>query len=69
MSLDTRDSVIRFSACTVTGATVKFLNFWTPENFAVINLNFKPRGQTLGYFTKMVQMEKQTVKTLIRLLL
>ena len=25
--------------------TVKFLNFRTPENFAVINLSFKQRGQ------------------------
>ena len=35
--------------------TVKFLNFWTPENFAVIYLKFKQRGQTLGYFVKMMQ--------------
>ena len=26
--------------------TVKFLNFWTPEKFAVINLKSKQRGQT-----------------------
>ena len=32
--------------------TVKFLNFPTPENFAVIYLKFKQRGQTLGYFVK-----------------
>ena len=25
--------------------TIKFLNFWTPENFALINLKFKQRGQ------------------------
>ena len=37
--------------------TVKFLNFRTPKNFAVIYLKFKQRGQTLGYFVKMVQME------------
>ena len=51
--------------------TVKFLNFQTPENFAVIYLKFKQRGQTLGYFIKQMQMESQTVKlkTLIRLLL
>ena len=49
--------------------TVKFLNFWTPENFAVIYLKFKQRGKTLGYFLKKMQMELQTVKTLIRLLL
>ena len=30
--------------------TVKFLTFWTPENFAVIYLKFKERGKTLGYF-------------------
>ena len=32
--------------------TVKFLNFGMPENFAVIYLKFKQRGQTLGYFVK-----------------
>ena len=26
--------------------TVKFLNFRTPENFAIINLKFKQRSQT-----------------------
>ena len=50
-------------------ATVKFLNFWTPENFAVIYLNFKRKGQTCGYFIKKMQMEWQLMKTLIRLLL
>ena len=30
--------------------TVKFLNFRTPENFAVIYLNFKQRGQILRVF-------------------
>ena len=44
---------------------VKFLNFRTPENFAVIYLKFKQRGQILGYVVKKIQ----TVKTLIRLLL
>ena len=29
--------------------TVKFLNFWKPENFAVIYLKFKKRGQTFGF--------------------
>ena len=33
-------------------ATVKILNFRTPENFAVIYLKFKKRGQTSGYFLK-----------------
>ena len=32
--------------------TVKFQNFLTPENFAVINLKFKQRVQTLGNFVK-----------------
>ena len=32
--------------------TVKFLNFQTPENFAVIYLKFKQRGQTSGNFAK-----------------
>ena len=36
---------------------VKFLNFRMPENFAVIYLILKKRGQTLGYFIKMVQMD------------
>ena len=40
-----------------------------PENFAVIYLKLKQRGQTLGYFFKKTQMEYQTVKTLTRLLL
>ena len=43
--------------------TVKFLNFQMQEKLAVINLKFKQRCQTLGYFTKKMQMEKQTVKT------
>ena len=30
--------------------TVKFLNFGTPEIFAVIYLKFKQRGQTLRVF-------------------
>ena len=50
-------------------STVKFLNFRMPENFALMYLKFKQRGQTIGYFIKKMQMEKQTVKTLIRLLL
>ena len=32
--------------------TVKFLNFQTPENFAVIHLKLIQRGQILGYFIK-----------------
>ena len=36
---------------------VKFLNFRTLENFAEINLNFKQRGQPLGYFVKKMQIE------------
>ena len=36
--------------------TVKFLSFRTQENLAVINLKFKQRFQTLGYFTKKMQM-------------
>ena len=54
---------------TRTQTTVKFLNFRMPENFAVIYLKFNQRDQTLGYFVKKMQMEQQTVKTLIRLLL
>ena len=34
--------------------TVKFLNFRTPENFAVFYLKFKQRGQTLGYFVNKI---------------
>ena len=49
--------------------TVKFLNLWMTENFAENNLKFKQRGQNLGYFIKEMQVEQQTVKTLIRLLL
>ena len=39
--------------------TVKFLNFRTTENFAVNNLKFKQRGQSLGYFIEEMQVEKQ----------
>ena len=45
--------------------TVKFLNFQMPEIFAVFYLKFKLKAQPLGYFVKKMQMEKQTVKTLI----
>ena len=38
-------------------ATVKFLNFEMPENFAGICLKFKQTVQTLGYFVKKMQME------------
>ena len=37
--------------------TIKFLNFGTPEIFAVIYLKFKQRGQALGYSAKKMQME------------
>ena len=37
--------------------TTKFLNFRKPEDFAVIYLKFRQRGQTLGYFFKKMQME------------
>ena len=37
--------------------TVKFLNFRMPENFAVMHLKFKQRGQTLRYFVENMQME------------
>ena len=37
--------------------SVKFLNFGTPEIFAVIYLKFKQRGQTYRVFFKIVQME------------
>ena len=37
--------------------TVKFLNFQMPENFAVIYLKFKKRGQTSGYLVKKMQMK------------
>ena len=37
--------------------TIKFLNFRTPENFAVIYLKFKQGGPTLEYFVKKMQMQ------------
>ena len=37
--------------------TVKFLNFRTLENFAVIILKFKQSGQTKGFFAQNMQME------------
>ena len=43
--------------CYLNKPSVKFLNFGTPEIFAVIYLKFKQRGQTSGYFVKMMQME------------
>ena len=41
----------------ITVSTVKFLNFRTPEKFAVIYLKFKKRGQTFRFFVKKMQME------------
>ena len=35
-----------------TVSTVNFLNFWMPENFAVIYLKFKKRGRTSGISQK-----------------
>ena len=40
---------------TITKYTVKFLNFQTPENFAVIYLKFKQNGQTLEYLSRDVR--------------
>ena len=37
--------------------TVKFLNFGTPEVFAVIYLKFEQEAKPKGYFVKMVKME------------
>ena len=51
-SFCSRPDCILPSSNTTTQSTVKFLNFWTPENFTVICLKFKQRGQTLGYFVK-----------------
>ena len=49
--------------------TVKFLNFQMLENCAVIYLKFKQSGKTKEFLVQNVQIEWQTVKTLIRLLL
>ena len=38
-------------------STVLFLNFGTPETFAVIYLKFKQSSQTLRYCVKIMQME------------
>ena len=38
-------------------STVKFLNFQTPENFAVIYLKFRQRGHVLEYFVKKTHLE------------
>ena len=40
---------------------VKFLNFRTPENFAVKYLKFKQRGQTIEYFVQQLQMEQTMI--------
>ena len=45
------------SVASMTKITIKFLNFRMPENFAVIYLKIRQRGQTLGYFVKKMQME------------
>ena len=37
--------------------TIKYFNFRTTENFAVIYLKFKKRDQASGYFVKMIEME------------
>ena len=37
--------------------TVKLINFRMQENLAVINLKFKQRCQTKGFFVKKMQME------------
>ena len=37
--------------------TLKFLNFWMQEIFAVIYMKFKQTGYILGHFVKMMQME------------
>ena len=39
-----------YKLCCGINITVKFLNFGMPENFAVIYLNFKQRGQTLRVY-------------------
>ena len=41
-----------FITSLVSQVTVVFLNFRTPQNFAVIYLKFKLRGKTLGYSSK-----------------
>ena len=38
-------------------STLKFLNFPPPEDFAVIYLKFKKRGQNFIYFVKKMPME------------
>ena len=43
----------KFSNQSAQQSTVKFLNFWTPENFDVIYVKLKQRWQTLGYFVKI----------------
>ena len=45
------------------------LNYWTPANFTLNTLKFKLRGSTIVRVLQMMQMEKQTVYTLVRLLL
>ena len=40
-----------------TGEYCKVPKFSDARNFAVIDQNFKQRGQTLGYFVKTMQME------------
>ena len=45
--------LLGFQIWPAVSCTIKFLNFWTLENFAVIYLKLKQRGQT-EYFVKKV---------------
>ena len=47
--------------------SVEVLNFWTPKIFAVITLKFKLRGVSLEKCIQKMQMEWQTLLTLIKL--
>ena len=52
----------------VVSITVKVLNFRTLKMFVVINLKLQQRGFSIEKFIQIVQIELQTVQTLIRLL-
>ena len=52
------ESTIASHTVSIKVITVKFLNFRMPENFAVIHLKLKQRGQTIGHFVIKVFYQK-----------
>ena len=51
------NAVVIFSVEREVSKLTKFLNFLMPENFVVIYLKLKQRGQTTGHLVKKMPME------------